>query len=139
MHAGAATSTDPVRREGHFHAAQEIYLRKHFGGVGLAGGPRGAGRRLGACEACVLPGDDRRGGAPSPTPLPAGPGTVGGTAPRRPRARSASVRGASTSWAGGHVVELFPERLLRASARRLLPASVLLAGVALVAVVAVWR
>jgi glycosyltransferase involved in cell wall biosynthesis/GT2 family glycosyltransferase len=34
LHVGAATSTDPTRREGHFHAAQEIYLRKHFGPVG---------------------------------------------------------------------------------------------------------
>ncbi|NUO34133.1 MAG: glycosyltransferase, partial [Dermatophilaceae bacterium] len=34
MHVGAATSTDPARREGHFHAAQEIYLRKHHGAFG---------------------------------------------------------------------------------------------------------
>ncbi|MFM6848394.1 MAG: glycosyltransferase, partial [Terrabacter sp.] len=34
MHIGAATSTDPTRREGHFHAAQEIYLRKHYGAAG---------------------------------------------------------------------------------------------------------
>jgi GT2 family glycosyltransferase len=34
LHVGAATSSDPARREGHFHAAQEIYLRKHFGAVG---------------------------------------------------------------------------------------------------------
>ena len=34
LHVGAATSTDPSRREGHFHAAQEIYLRKHYGTVG---------------------------------------------------------------------------------------------------------
>lgn len=33
-HVGAATSTDPARREGHFHAAQEVYLRKHFGALG---------------------------------------------------------------------------------------------------------
>jgi len=33
-HVGAATSSDPARREGHFHAAQELYLRKHFGTVG---------------------------------------------------------------------------------------------------------
>lgn len=33
-HVGAATSTDPTRREGHFHAAQEVYLRKHFGALG---------------------------------------------------------------------------------------------------------
>ena len=26
-----ATSTDPARRETHFHASQERYIRKHFG------------------------------------------------------------------------------------------------------------
>jgi glycosyltransferase involved in cell wall biosynthesis/GT2 family glycosyltransferase len=31
LHLGAATSADPVRRETHFHASQERYLRKHFG------------------------------------------------------------------------------------------------------------
>jgi GT2 family glycosyltransferase len=31
VHVGAATSTDPTRRETHFHASQERYLRKHFG------------------------------------------------------------------------------------------------------------
>lgn len=34
VHVGAATSTDPARREAHFHASQEKYLRKHFGAVG---------------------------------------------------------------------------------------------------------
>ncbi len=34
VHAGAGTSTDPRRREVHFHASQERYYRKHFGGVG---------------------------------------------------------------------------------------------------------
>ncbi len=33
-HMGGATSTDSERREGHFHASQERYLRKHFGSVG---------------------------------------------------------------------------------------------------------
>lgn len=33
-HEGGATSTDPERREAHFHASQERYLRKHFGAVG---------------------------------------------------------------------------------------------------------
>ena len=33
-HEGAATSTDDARREGHFLAAHEIYLRKHHGAVG---------------------------------------------------------------------------------------------------------
>ncbi|MEK8227836.1 hypothetical protein NKG05_19685 [Oerskovia sp. M15] len=36
-----ATSTDPSRRETHFHASQERYLRKHFG---AAGGSWHAGR-----------------------------------------------------------------------------------------------
>ncbi|MFB9954739.1 glycosyltransferase family 2 protein [Cellulomonas denverensis] len=33
-HTGAATSTDPRRRETHFHAGQERYLRKHHGAAG---------------------------------------------------------------------------------------------------------
>ena len=31
LHVGAATSTDATRRETHFHASQELYLRKHHG------------------------------------------------------------------------------------------------------------
>jgi len=34
LHLGGATSTDPARRETHFHASQERYLRKHFGAAG---------------------------------------------------------------------------------------------------------
>ncbi|MHA7133395.1 glycosyltransferase [Oerskovia turbata] len=34
LHLGGATSTDPTRRETHFHASQERYLRKHFGTAG---------------------------------------------------------------------------------------------------------
>lgn len=34
MHIGAATSTDPWRRESWFHASQERYMRKHFGALG---------------------------------------------------------------------------------------------------------
>lgn len=34
IHAGAATSSDPTVREGHFHASQERYLRKHYGPAG---------------------------------------------------------------------------------------------------------
>lgn len=33
-HAGAGTSSDPVKREAQFHASQERYLRKHFGAAG---------------------------------------------------------------------------------------------------------
>lgn len=34
VHAGAATSTDPRRREAHFFASQERFYRKHFGAAG---------------------------------------------------------------------------------------------------------
>ncbi|WP_231372313.1 glycosyltransferase [Terracoccus sp. 273MFTsu3.1] len=58
-HVGAATSTDPTRREGHFHAAQEVYLRKHFGTVGWQVGR--AGQVLGsAVRGVVLRGDRGR-------------------------------------------------------------------------------
>lgn len=57
-HEGAATSTDPARRQAHFHASQERYLRKHFGGFGWqvarAGQVAGA-----AARGVLLPG--RRG------------------------------------------------------------------------------
>ena len=58
-HVGAATSTDPARRERHFHASQERYLRKHFGAwgwqVARAGQLAGAGVRT-----LVLPGPRAR-------------------------------------------------------------------------------
>jgi hypothetical protein len=34
VHAAGGTSTDPRRREAHFHASQERYFRKHFGSAG---------------------------------------------------------------------------------------------------------
>jgi glycosyltransferase involved in cell wall biosynthesis/GT2 family glycosyltransferase len=34
VHAGAGTSSDPLRREAHFHASLERYLRKHHGSLG---------------------------------------------------------------------------------------------------------
>ncbi|MDQ0613760.1 glycosyltransferase involved in cell wall biosynthesis/GT2 family glycosyltransferase [Microbacterium sp. W4I4] len=34
VHAAGGTSTDPRRREAHFHASQERYFRKHFGAGG---------------------------------------------------------------------------------------------------------
>ena len=34
LHVGAGTSGDSMRREAHFHASQERYLRKHFGSLG---------------------------------------------------------------------------------------------------------
>ena len=33
-HTGGGTSSDPIRREIHFHASQERYARKHFGALG---------------------------------------------------------------------------------------------------------
>ncbi|HET8987555.1 MAG TPA: glycosyltransferase, partial [Humibacillus sp.] len=58
-HEGAATSTDDVRREGHFLAAHEIYLRKHHGRVGWQVSRVGnvAGSMV---RAALLRGDDRR-------------------------------------------------------------------------------
>ncbi|MFC3806687.1 glycosyltransferase [Terrabacter sp. MAHUQ-38] len=58
-HVGAATSTDPTRREGHFHAAQEVYLRKHFGALGWQ--VSRAGQVVGsAVRSLVLPGERGR-------------------------------------------------------------------------------
>ncbi|WP_228255022.1 glycosyltransferase [Ornithinimicrobium avium] len=54
-HVGAATSSDPQRRETHFHAGQERYLRKHFGDAGwqVARAAQLAGA---AVRSVVLPG-----------------------------------------------------------------------------------
>jgi GT2 family glycosyltransferase len=59
VHVGAATSADRARRETHFHASQERYLRKHFGPVRwqLA---RGATILGSAARGLVLPGDRGR-------------------------------------------------------------------------------
>jgi len=58
-HVGAATSTDRGRRERHFHAAQEIYLRKHYGSLGWQVGR--AGQVAGsAARSLVLTGARRR-------------------------------------------------------------------------------
>lgn len=55
LHLGAATSSDPVRREAHFHASLERYLRKHFGAVGWQAAR--AGQWLGSmARAVALPG-----------------------------------------------------------------------------------
>ncbi|WP_260439501.1 glycosyltransferase [Humibacillus xanthopallidus] len=58
-HEGAATSTDESRREGHFLAAHEIYLRKHYGALGWqvsrAGNVAGS-----VVRAALLRGDGRR-------------------------------------------------------------------------------
>ena len=93
-HVGAATSTDPARREGHFHAAQEIYLRKHFGAVGWQVGRAGqvAGSAVRAsCSAASAAGPPVPACA-STLPGPLGPRCVradSGAAgrPARPRSR----------------------------------------------------
>jgi len=56
LHHGAGTSTDPGRREVHFHASQEHYLRKHHGATGwqLAR----AGQVAGATVRAVLLGGE---------------------------------------------------------------------------------
>jgi len=59
-HTGSATSTDHAKRDAHFHASQERYLRKHFGTAGwqLAR----AGQLVGAtARSLVLPGERGRG------------------------------------------------------------------------------
>ncbi|MGD8200627.1 glycosyltransferase [Ornithinimicrobium sp. W1679] len=59
VHAGAATSNDPRRREVHFHAGQERYFRKHFGAVGWQCAR--FGQLMGAvARAAVLSGDRGR-------------------------------------------------------------------------------
>ncbi|MFC8923172.1 glycosyltransferase [Cellulosimicrobium sp. NPDC057127] len=58
MHLGGATSSDPARRETHFHASQERYLRKHHGAVGWS--VARAGAVAGAvARAVALRGDAR--------------------------------------------------------------------------------
>ncbi len=59
IHGGAGTSTDERRREAHFHASQERYLRKHFGTLGWQ--IARAGVWIGAmARAAALPGDRGR-------------------------------------------------------------------------------
>ncbi|MGN7704249.1 glycosyltransferase [Cellulosimicrobium sp. 22601] len=58
LHLGGATSSDPSRRETHFHASQERYLRKHHGRAGWA--LARAGAVVGAAARSVaLRGDGR--------------------------------------------------------------------------------
>jgi hypothetical protein len=58
-HVGAASSADSTSREGHFHAAQEVYLRKHHGAFGWQVGR--AGQVVGsAVRGVVLPGERGR-------------------------------------------------------------------------------
>ncbi|WP_353808022.1 glycosyltransferase [Agromyces sp. SYSU T00194] len=59
VHAGAGTSSDSMRREAHFHASQERYLRKHFGALGWQWAR--AGQWLGSmARAVALPGERGR-------------------------------------------------------------------------------
>jgi len=61
-HAGAGTSTDPARRERHFHASQERYYRKHFGAAGWA--LARTAQLLGAtARSIALPGERGRAAA----------------------------------------------------------------------------
>ncbi|WP_430647052.1 glycosyltransferase [Agromyces sp. GXS1127] len=56
VHVGAGTGGDPRRREAHFHASQERFLRKHFGAAGWQWAR--AGQWLGAmARSVVLPGE----------------------------------------------------------------------------------
>jgi glycosyltransferase involved in cell wall biosynthesis/GT2 family glycosyltransferase len=58
-HVGAGTSSDARRREVHFHASQERYFRKHFGGTGWQAARTAVW--LGAvARALVLPGERGR-------------------------------------------------------------------------------
>ncbi len=61
-HAGGATSTDEHRREAHFHASQERYLRKHHGTAGWQAA-RAAVVAGATVRAVVHPGRDARAAA----------------------------------------------------------------------------
>jgi len=55
-HLGAATSSDPLRRDRHFYASQERYLRKHHGALGWQ--VARAAQLIGAAaRSVVLPGE----------------------------------------------------------------------------------
>lgn len=59
LHVGAGTGGDPRRREAHFHASQERYLRKHYGALGWQWAR--LGQLVGAtARAIALPGDRGR-------------------------------------------------------------------------------
>lgn len=59
VHVGAGTGGDPRRREAHFHASQERYLRKHYGTAAWQWAR--LGQWLGAVvRAVLLPGDRGR-------------------------------------------------------------------------------
>ncbi|WP_454051174.1 glycosyltransferase [Cellulomonas sp. Marseille-Q8402] len=54
-HVGGGTSSDPTRRETHFHASQERYFRRHHGPAGWASVR--AAVALGAVPRAALPGE----------------------------------------------------------------------------------
>lgn len=59
VHVGAGTGGDPRRREAHFHASQERYLRKHYGALGWQRAR--LGQLVGAtARAILLPGERGR-------------------------------------------------------------------------------
>lgn len=59
LHVGGGTSGDSSRRDAHFHASQERYLRKHFGAFGWQSAR--VGQWLGATmRSVVLPGERGR-------------------------------------------------------------------------------
>ncbi len=71
-HLGSATSSDPARREGYFHASQERYLRKHFGSLGWQ--VARAGQVVGAAvRSVVLPGERRAAARARMSTLARGP------------------------------------------------------------------
>lgn len=55
QHVGGGTSSDPTRRETHFHGSQERYFRRHHGAAGWTSVR--AAVALGAVPRVVLPGD----------------------------------------------------------------------------------
>lgn len=62
LHLGGATSSDPARRDAHFHASLERYLRKHHGDAGWA--VARAGQVAGsAVRAALLRGEARQAAA----------------------------------------------------------------------------
>ena len=58
VHVGAGTSSDPDRREAHFHGSQEHYARKHYGAAGWQA-VRAAQIMGAAGRAAILSGDRR--------------------------------------------------------------------------------
>ncbi|WP_134772038.1 glycosyltransferase [Ornithinimicrobium flavum] len=92
VHVGAATSTDPQRREVHFHAGQERYFRKHFGAVGWQYAR--IGQLIGAvARAAVLRGVRGQRARSRAELLIRGPRTV--ETARFPRPRDTNLMGAA--------------------------------------------